>query len=144
MTAAYRCPHTQDLPLVGADPIAAAIEAHHQRRDEGENPPHRHASTQARIWRDRHAAMARKGKGTDAQWLAGALLAAHGEHARGELRRWVAECGARKTWGRVDALLAQMGIPERVQVDLEHGAAPAKPHAPALGPAWKRRHAAGT
>ena len=139
MTTAYRCPRTPDLPLVGADPIAEAIEAHHQRRDEGEHTPHRKPHVQAAIWHERHKRMARRGRGTDAQWLAGALLAAHGEDARAVIRRWVAEHGPRKTWGEADRKLAEMGIPERVQVDLERGAPPGKQDAPAMGPQWKRR-----
>lgn len=53
--------------------------------------------------------------------MAGALLAAHGDDARAVLRRWVAADGPRKTWARADALLSEMGVPERVQVEAFDG-----------------------
>ena len=110
-----RCNRTMDLPLLGvvvrqADPEPRRVQ------DEGENAPAA-PEVQLPAWRARYADMARRGKGSDAQWLAGALLAAHGQDARGVLRQWVVQDGPRKTWGRADALLAEMGVPERVQVE---------------------------
>lgn len=131
------CKRTLAMPLEGV----IVLEPEDVERDEAsEHKPNPDPVVQGSVWRCRYAAMARKGKGTDAQWLAGALVAAHGEHARAALRRWVAEDGARRTWGAADRILADMGIPDRVQVDLERGAPPEKPRRPALGPRWARRH----
>ena len=121
MTHAERCARTLDLPLAGvlhAEPVPDIIE----RGDPSEHKP-KAARVQRPAWRRRYEGMARRGKGSDAQWLAGALLVAHGDDSRAVVRRWVAEDGPRKTWGRADALLAEMGVPERVQVEAFNGQA---------------------
>ena len=82
------CPRTVPLPLLGGDPIAAAIEAHRATRDEGEHPPPRDPDARAAAYRARIVSMGRKGKAAVAA-QAGRLILEHGDDAlRWLLREW--------------------------------------------------------
>jgi len=76
-------------------------------RDEAEQLPHEDPIMQSRIWQDRLVQMARRGRGTDAQQLAGRLLAEHGLDAR----RRLADAGAdAQTQKRAQDLLDRCGL----------------------------------
>lgn len=109
------CARTLPMPLVGV--VELHVEPDDTPRDDSEHRPHPDSAVQSRIWCERLAGMARRGKGSDAQWLAGALLDRYQHDARAVLRRWVVDDGPRRTWGAADELLARVGLPERVQVD---------------------------
>ena len=108
------CPRTVPLPLLGGDPIAAAIEAHRATRDESEHPPPRDPDARAAAYRARIVSMGRKGKGAVAA-QAGRLIIEHGDDALRWLLREREPSDLRR---RLAACLVEAGLQGLEQVEV--------------------------
>lgn len=88
--------------------VAVAHMAEPVERDDGEHRPLPDQVAQQRIWQARLVSMARRGRGSEAQRLAGRLLAEHGLDARRVLLEEVA--ADQRLKHRAGLLLADCGL----------------------------------